>query len=84
VVQADHTGLIERFIEHGRTFAGNLINAGVYIFSPSIFQRLRVVKAVSMEKEVLPKLVSAAQGAGRGEGGDVERGEGGAAQEREG
>eukprot|EP00967_Tisochrysis_lutea_P082607 scaffold114397_cov28-Tisochrysis_lutea.AAC.2 len=51
--------MIERFVEHGRKFAGNLINAGVYIFSPSIFHRLRVVKSISMEKEVLPKLVRA-------------------------
>ena len=34
VVLSHETGLIDRFVEHGRTFAGNLINAGVYIFYP--------------------------------------------------
>jgi len=61
VVQAHTTGLIERFVEHGRTFAGDLINAGVYIFSPSLVERLRVVRAVSMEREVLPQLASEQQ-----------------------
>lgn len=51
VVVAHDTGLIDRFVEHGRTFAGNLINAGVYIFSPSIFERLSL-RPTSMEKEV--------------------------------
>ena len=37
VVVPHETGLVDRFVEHGRTFAGNLINAGVYIFSPQIF-----------------------------------------------
>jgi len=55
VVVAHETGLIERFVEHGRTFAGNLINAGVYVFSPSVFDRLEV-RSTSMEKEVLPRL----------------------------
>jgi mannose-1-phosphate guanylyltransferase len=40
VVVPHETGLVDRFVEHGRTFAGNLINAGVYIFSPTIFQSL--------------------------------------------
>jgi hypothetical protein len=30
VVVPHETGLVDRFVEHGRTFAGNLINAGVY------------------------------------------------------
>lgn len=55
VVVAHETGLIERFVEHGRTFAGNVINAGVYIFSPSLFERL-AIRSTSMEREVLPRL----------------------------
>ena len=51
VVVPHATGLVDRFVEHGRTFAGNLINAGVYIFSPSIFQRISM-RPTSMEKEV--------------------------------
>ena len=57
VVVAHQTGLVERFVEHGRTFAGNLINAGVYIFSPAIFERIRPGHA-SMEREVLPQLAA--------------------------
>lgn len=57
VVVSHATGLIERFVEHGRTFAGNLINAGVYVFSPSIFERISL-RPTSMEKEVLPGLAA--------------------------
>jgi len=60
VVVPHETGLIDRFVEHGRTFAGNLINAGVYIFSPSIFDRLSL-RPTSMEKEVLPGLAAEEQ-----------------------
>ena len=60
VVVPHDTGLIDRFVEHGRTFAGNLINAGVYIFSPSIFERIHM-RPTSMEKEVLPALAQEEQ-----------------------
>ena len=60
VVVPHETGLIDRFVEHGRTFAGNLINAGVYIFSPSIFERISL-RPTSMEKEVLPSLAAEEQ-----------------------
>jgi len=60
VVVPHETGLVDRFVEHGRTFAGNLINAGVYIFSPSIFERLSM-RPTSMEKEVLPHLAAEEQ-----------------------
>ncbi len=53
-------GLIDKFVEHGRTFAGNLINAGVYIFSPAIFERISL-RPTSMEKEVLPALAAEEQ-----------------------
>jgi len=60
VVVAHETGLVDRFVEHGRTFAGNLINAGVYIFSPQIFERI-TLRPTSMEKEVLPALAAEEQ-----------------------
>lgn len=60
VVVPHATGLIDRFVEHGRTFAGNLINAGVYIFSPDIFERISL-RPTSMEKEVLPSLAAEEQ-----------------------
>ena len=57
VVLSHETGLIDRFVEHGRTYHGNWINAGVYIFSPSIFERI-ALRPTSMEREVLPELVT--------------------------
>jgi len=60
VVVAHETGLVDRFVEHGRTFEGNVINAGVYIFSPTIFN-LIALRPTSMEKEVLPTLAAEQQ-----------------------
>ena len=60
VIVPHETGLIDRFVEHGRTFAGNLINAGVYIFSPAVFERISL-RPTSMEKEVLPALAAEEQ-----------------------
>jgi mannose-1-phosphate guanylyltransferase len=57
VVLSHETGLIDRFVEHGRTYHGNWINAGVYIFSPSIFERI-ALRPTSMEREVLPELAA--------------------------
>lgn len=57
VVVPHETGLVDHFVEHGRTFAGNLINTGVYIFSSSIFEHLSM-RPTSMEKEVLPALAA--------------------------
>ena len=37
-----------------------MINAGVYIFSPSIFERI-ALRPTSMEKEVLPALAAEEQ-----------------------
>ena len=52
VVVAHDTGLIDKFVEHGKFFAGNLINCGVYVFSPSIFDKISGTRPSSMEKEV--------------------------------
>ncbi len=50
---------IRRFIEKPRREAApsNLINAGVYALSPKIFDYIPKGKAVSIEREVFPKLV---------------------------
>jgi len=61
VVVAHETGLINKFVEHGKVFAGNLINCGIYVFSPSIFDRIDGTKPSSMEKEVLPGLAAQQQ-----------------------
>jgi mannose-1-phosphate guanylyltransferase len=50
---------ITRFIEKPAkgTAPTNLINAGIYVLSPKIFQYIPKGKMVSMEREVFPKLV---------------------------
>jgi mannose-1-phosphate guanylyltransferase len=52
-------GLIKEFVEKPTKGIAttNLINAGLYIMSPSIFQLIPIGRAVSMEREVFPKLV---------------------------
>jgi mannose-1-phosphate guanylyltransferase len=49
---------IKRFIEKPAKgeAASNLINAGVYILSPKVFDYIPEGRAVSMEREVFPKL----------------------------
>jgi NDP-sugar pyrophosphorylase family protein len=49
---------IKRFIEKPPkgTEPTKLINAGVYVLSPKIFEYIPVGKAVSMEREIFPKL----------------------------
>jgi mannose-1-phosphate guanylyltransferase len=49
---------IKRFIEKPAkgTAPTNLINAGIYVLSPKIFQYIPKGKSVSMEREVFPKL----------------------------
>jgi mannose-1-phosphate guanylyltransferase len=49
---------ITKFIEKPpkATAPNNLINAGVYVLSPKVFQYIPEGRAVSMEREVFPKL----------------------------
>jgi len=49
---------IKRFIEKPPKDAApsNLINAGVYVLSPEVFKLIPEGKAVSMEREIFPKL----------------------------
>lgn len=44
---------IERFVEKPTEFVSNRINAGIYIFSPKILDRIQP-KPMSIEKEVFP------------------------------
>lgn len=42
VVVSKQNGEIERFVEKPQVFVGNKINAGIYIFNPSILNRIEV------------------------------------------
>lgn len=55
VVLYDEQGCIESFIEKPQEFVSNKINAGLYIFNPSILDRIEV-KPTSIEKEVFPNM----------------------------
>ena len=42
VVYKEETGCIQRFVEKPKVFVSNKINAGMYIFNPSILKRIEV------------------------------------------
>jgi mannose-1-phosphate guanylyltransferase len=58
VAEMTNGNLIKRFIEKPAKdkAPSNLINAGVYVLSPKIFDYIPPGKAVSIEREVFPKL----------------------------
>jgi len=60
VAEMAKNGQIERFIEkpHKGTELSKLINAGVYVLNPEVLQLIPKNKAVSMEREIFPKLAS--------------------------
>jgi mannose-1-phosphate guanylyltransferase len=60
VAELDGGNLIKRFIEKPPkgTEPTKLINAGVYVLSPKIFDYIPAGRAVSIEREVFPKLVA--------------------------
>lgn len=53
VVLYKDDGCIEKFIEKPQEFISNKINAGIYIFNPSVLERIQL-KPTSIEKEVFP------------------------------
>ena len=53
VVYDQQTGKIDKFVEKPQEFVSNKINAGLYIFKPSILNRIEL-KPTSIEKEVFP------------------------------
>jgi len=57
VVVSDETGKIERFVEKPQEYVGNKINAGIYIFNPSILRRIKPVPT-SIEKEIFPVMAA--------------------------
>ena len=59
VVVHDADGRIRQFVEKPKTFVGDHINAGMYIFSPSVLDLIPNAVPMSLEKEVFPVLASA-------------------------
>lgn len=53
VVLYDEKGAIQNFIEKPQEFVSNKINAGLYIFNPTILSRIEP-KPTSIEKEIFP------------------------------
>jgi len=60
VVSEPETGKILRFVEKPQVFVGNKINAGIYIFNPSILDRIEL-RPTSIEKEIFPAMASDGQ-----------------------
>ena len=59
VVVHDADGRIRQFVEKPKVFVGDHINAGMYIFSPSVLDLIPNAVPMSLEKEVFPVLASA-------------------------
>ncbi|HID90892.1 TPA: NDP-sugar synthase, partial [Candidatus Bathyarchaeota archaeon] len=55
VMVLDKDGVVRKFVEKPRRRIGNLINAGVYMFAPRIFDFIPNGR-VSLERDVFPKL----------------------------
>ncbi|XP_076850367.1 mannose-1-phosphate guanylyltransferase catalytic subunit beta [Brachyhypopomus gauderio] len=53
VVYETESGRIHRFVEKPQVFVSNKINAGMYIFSPSMLRRIQL-RPTSIEKEIFP------------------------------
>jgi len=60
VVVSNDEGKIQQFVEKPKIYVGNKINAGLYIFNPSILDRIEV-KPTSIEKEIFPKMAAEGQ-----------------------
>lgn len=61
VVELDGRGRVSRFVEKPApgTAPSNLINAGTYVFEPSVLTRIPTGRKVSIERETFPQLVEA-------------------------
>lgn len=55
VVMDEKSGEVQRFVEKPQIFVGNKINAGIYLLSPSVLDRIEL-RPTSIEKEVFPKI----------------------------
>lgn len=60
LVETNAEGRIQRFLEKpsGDQFPVRTINAGCYLFSPKVVERIPLGRAVSIEREIFPALLS--------------------------
>jgi mannose-1-phosphate guanylyltransferase len=60
LVETNATGRIHRFLEKpsGDSFPVRTVNAGCYLFEPRVVDRIPAGKAVSIEREIFPVLLS--------------------------
>ena len=56
-VALDHDGRVTKFIEKGIRAGPGLINAGVYLLEKQIVRDLPAASAISLEREVFPRLL---------------------------
>uniref|UniRef100_A0A3Q3CFF0 mannose-1-phosphate guanylyltransferase n=1 Tax=Haplochromis burtoni TaxID=8153 RepID=A0A3Q3CFF0_HAPBU len=59
-VQVFPIGRIHRFVEKPQVFVSNKINAGMYIFNPSMLSRIQL-RPTSIEKEIFPVMAGEGQ-----------------------
>ncbi|KAI8771621.1 mannose-1-phosphate guanyltransferase beta [Biomphalaria glabrata] len=55
VIYNPEDGQIQKFVEKPQEYVSNKINAGMYIFSPSMLKRIKL-QPTSIEKEVFPQM----------------------------
>jgi len=60
VHKPSHASRIDRFVEKPVEFVGNRINAGIYIFKPSILKRIEL-RPTSIEQETFPAMTKDGQ-----------------------
>lgn len=60
IVNKPGTDQIQKFVEKPQVFVSNKINAGLYIFNPSILSRIEL-RPTSIEKEIFPHMASDGQ-----------------------
>lgn len=60
VVVDERTGRVRHFVYRPQTFVSDVINAGVYVFSPSVFRRIETGRKVHMQ-DILPELANQEQ-----------------------
>ncbi|HCI79331.1 MAG TPA: hypothetical protein DHW02_06550 [Ktedonobacter sp.] len=57
VVQLNESGHIENFFEKREGRTAGLINSGIYMFNREVLDSIPAGQAVSLEKDILPKLI---------------------------